>query len=163
MVKRPELRRCDRVVLAVASRLLPRERWTVFVVSPQTLLRWQRELVRRKWTYRRRPAGRPPLEIERREFGVAAGARESALGLRPDPGRAAQARRLGRCDPRSARSFGSMGLGPAPRRTGPSLGGVLARAGARRAGLRLLHRRDCRAADSVCAVLDRARLAGRPP
>src|SRR6266496_1021763 len=63
-VKRPELRRRDRVVLAAASGLLPRERWSVFVVSPQTLLRWQRELVRRKWTYRRRPAGRPPLDPE---------------------------------------------------------------------------------------------------
>jgi putative transposase len=55
-VKRPELRRRDRVVLAAASSLVPRERWSTFVVSPQTLLRWQRELVRRKWTYRRRPA-----------------------------------------------------------------------------------------------------------
>ena len=52
-VKRPELRRRDRVVLAAASGLLPRERWSAFLVSPQTLLRWQRELVRRKWTYRR--------------------------------------------------------------------------------------------------------------
>src|SRR6266545_2957855 len=67
-VKRPELRRRDRLVLAAASGLLPRERWSVFVVSPQTLLRWQRELVRRKWTYRRRPAGRPPLDPERREL-----------------------------------------------------------------------------------------------
>jgi hypothetical protein len=57
-VTRPELRRRDRVVLAAASGLLPRGRWSAFVVSPQTLLRWQRELVRRKWTYRRRPAGR---------------------------------------------------------------------------------------------------------
>jgi putative transposase len=39
-VRRPELRRRDRVVLAVVSGLLPRERWSVFVVSPQTLLRW---------------------------------------------------------------------------------------------------------------------------
>ncbi len=31
------------------------------MVSPQTVLRWQRELVRRKWTLRRCRAGRPPL------------------------------------------------------------------------------------------------------
>src|SRR6266540_2622734 len=80
-VKRPELRRRDRLVLAAASGLLPRERWSVFVVSPQTLLRWQRELVRRKWTYRRRPAGRPPLDPELREL-VLRLARERAL---PDP------------------------------------------------------------------------------
>ena len=48
------LRRLDRVVLAAASRAIPRDRWSLFVVRPQTLLRWHRELVRRKWTYRRR-------------------------------------------------------------------------------------------------------------
>jgi putative transposase len=48
-VKRPLLSRRDRVLLAAASRLLPRSRWGVFLVSPQTLLRWHRELVRRKW------------------------------------------------------------------------------------------------------------------
>src|SRR5712691_9973919 len=50
-VTRPRLRRRDRLLFAVAAGLLPRERWSVFVVSPQTLLRWQRELVRRKWTF----------------------------------------------------------------------------------------------------------------
>ena len=42
-VERPPLRR--RVLLSAASTLLPRERWSVFLVSPQTLLRWHRELV----------------------------------------------------------------------------------------------------------------------
>ena len=34
-VKRPPFHRRDRVVLAAASRLLPRDRWGVFVVSPK--------------------------------------------------------------------------------------------------------------------------------
>jgi hypothetical protein len=34
------------------------------MVTPQTLLRWHRELVRRKWAYRRRGAGRPSLDPE---------------------------------------------------------------------------------------------------
>jgi len=42
--KRPPLERCDRLLLAAASRLVPRDRWAVFLVSPQTLLRWHREL-----------------------------------------------------------------------------------------------------------------------
>jgi putative transposase len=36
-VERPMLRRRERVLLAAASTLLPRERWSVFLVSPQTL------------------------------------------------------------------------------------------------------------------------------
>jgi hypothetical protein len=45
---RPRFRRLDRVLIAAASRMLPRERWSSFLVTPQTLLRWHRELVRRK-------------------------------------------------------------------------------------------------------------------
>jgi putative transposase len=61
-VGRPRLRRRDRVFMAAISRVLPRARWSAFVVSPQTLLRWHRELVRRKWTLRRRSrGGRPPI------------------------------------------------------------------------------------------------------
>jgi hypothetical protein len=40
--------RFERPVLA---KLLPRERWAVFLVMPLTLLRWHRELVTRRWTY----------------------------------------------------------------------------------------------------------------
>lgn len=48
-------------LLAGASRALPRERWAAFMVTPATLLRWHRQLVRRKWTYRRNP--RPTLPV----------------------------------------------------------------------------------------------------
>jgi hypothetical protein len=41
-----------------------RERWTSFLVSPQTLLRWHRELVRRKWTFRHHHPGRPRIDPE---------------------------------------------------------------------------------------------------
>jgi putative transposase len=34
-------------LLAAASRVLPRQRWASFLVTPQTLLRWHRTLVRR--------------------------------------------------------------------------------------------------------------------
>ena len=64
---RPQLRTVDRVLLAAASRAIPRDRWVAFLVTPATLLRWHRELVRRKWTYRKtgRP-GRPPIDAELR-------------------------------------------------------------------------------------------------
>src|SRR5437762_1053751 len=42
-------RPADRALLAVLGRLLPRKRWGVFLVTPATVLRWQRQLPRRKW------------------------------------------------------------------------------------------------------------------
>ena len=54
---RPRLRTIDRVLLAAASRVIPRDRWVAFLVTPATFLRWHRELVRRKGTDRR--TGRP--------------------------------------------------------------------------------------------------------
>jgi putative transposase len=118
-VKHPELRRRDRVVWAAASGLLPRERWPVFLVSPQTLVRWQRELVRRKWTYRRRRAGRPPLERERRELVLRLARENPRWGCVRIQG---ELRKLGiRVGATTIRSIvRRSGLGPAPRRQGPS-------------------------------------------
>src|SRR6266487_1129342 len=60
-VKRPEFRPADRAVLAMLSSALPRRRWWILLVTPDTLLRWHRRLVTRKWTQPDRRAGRPPL------------------------------------------------------------------------------------------------------
>jgi putative transposase len=54
---RPKVRPVDRALLAVAARALPGDRWASFMVTPQTLLRWHRELVKRKWTYRSKRTG----------------------------------------------------------------------------------------------------------
>ncbi len=54
-VARPRYAPTDRLILATLARLLPRERWSAFLVTPATLLRWHRELVRRRWTYPRKP------------------------------------------------------------------------------------------------------------
>jgi putative transposase len=64
---RPKLTPTDRLLLAAASRLLPRSRWRSFVVTPTTLLRWHRRLVARRWTYPRQ-SGRPPIGSELREL-----------------------------------------------------------------------------------------------
>jgi putative transposase len=58
---RPQLRRQDRAFLAAASRLLPRASWRSFLVQPETLLRWHRELLARRWSYPKRSPGRPPI------------------------------------------------------------------------------------------------------
>jgi hypothetical protein len=49
------------MLLAAASRILPRARWKAFAVSPRTFLRWHQQLVRGKWTYPHRGAGRLPV------------------------------------------------------------------------------------------------------
>src|SRR3954464_3240492 len=50
-VARPRYTPQDRLVLAMLARLLPREGWAAFLVTPSTLLRWPGELVARRWTY----------------------------------------------------------------------------------------------------------------
>jgi transposase len=59
-VIRPNLLPPDRALLAGLGRLLDRRRRARFFVQPETLLRWHRDLVRRKWTQPHRP-GRPSI------------------------------------------------------------------------------------------------------
>jgi hypothetical protein len=68
--KRIAWRPGDRLVLTALSRCLPRADWLVFPVRLETLLRWHRELVRRKWALfgRRRGSGRPPLPVTPRDL-----------------------------------------------------------------------------------------------
>ena len=58
-VARPALRPADRALLAGLSGFLTRERRRRFFVRPETLLRWHRDLVRRRWTCSHERSGRP--------------------------------------------------------------------------------------------------------
>ena len=69
-VARPRLDERDRVFLATASRLLSGASRSSFFVGPQTLLGQYRRLVRRRWTYARRPPGRPAVSSELRAVVV---------------------------------------------------------------------------------------------
>jgi transposase InsO family protein len=95
-------------------------RWQSFPVSPQTLLRWHRELVRRKWTYRRRRrAGRPRIGGEAATLVLRLARENPRWGYRRIQGE------LRKLDVRlSATAIRSLllrhRLAPAPRRTGPS-------------------------------------------
>jgi len=116
----PKLRTMDRVLLAAASRVIPRERWAAFLVTPATLLRWHRELVRRKWTYGRsgRP-GRPPIDPEVRALILRLARENPRWGCVRMQG---ELRKLGiRVGATTIRSLlRTARLGPAPRRTGPT-------------------------------------------
>jgi len=61
-IPRPRLESTDRALLAAVSRVLPKSRWSCFLVKPDTLLRWHRRLVAGAWTYPHRQTGRPPLD-----------------------------------------------------------------------------------------------------
>jgi putative transposase len=67
---RPRLTRADRALLAALSRRLPRAARASFSFKPETLLRWHRQLIARRWTYSHRTPGRPPLERSLRELIV---------------------------------------------------------------------------------------------
>ena len=69
-VPRPRLQPADRVLLAAISRVLPRTRWSCFMVTPDTLVRWHRRLVAGAWTYPHRRPGRPPLDEQLQQLIV---------------------------------------------------------------------------------------------
>jgi transposase InsO family protein len=118
-VARPRYNPTDRMVLAALAKLLPRERWAAFLVTPATLLRWHRELIARRWTY-------PAVGRDRR------GLDEEIVALvvrlaRENP-RWGYLRIVGECRSIGVRVSATSvrrilrrhGLGPAPRRGGPT-------------------------------------------
>jgi hypothetical protein len=89
--RRPSLSPADRAFFAALTRVLPQPRRRGLIVTPQTLLRWHRELVTRKWTQPRRSPGRPAIDDRIRHL-VLRFAGEPRLGLPTDRRRVAEAR-----------------------------------------------------------------------
>ena len=79
-VTRPQLRPADRVVLAALSQALPRAR--SLLIQPDSLLRWHRELVRRRWNFPRRPPGRPPMVSQARQLVLRLAAENPGWGYK---------------------------------------------------------------------------------
>jgi transposase InsO family protein len=132
-VARPTYTPSDRLVLAVLARLLPRERWSAFLVTPGTLLRWHRDLVRRRWTYPHRQGRRRRLDPSVVNLVLRMAGENPRWGYQRIAGECAK---IGLTV--SATSIRTIlrrqRLGPAPRRSGPTwaqflraqAGGVLA-------------------------------------
>jgi putative transposase len=118
-VARPRFTWSDRAVIATLATLVPRQRWAAFLVTPETILRWHRALVRRRWTYPHRRPGRPALPQETVELIVHLARENPRWGYQRIVG---ELKKLG-----VAVSKGSIanvlrrhGLPPAPRREGPT-------------------------------------------
>ena len=113
---RPRLEPADRAMLAAISRLLPRARWSCFIVTPQTLLRWHRRMIAGAWTYPHHGHGRPPLDEHLQQLIVRLATENPRWGYQRIQG---ELLHLGvRVSATAIRTtLRRHGLGPAPRRT----------------------------------------------
>jgi putative transposase len=118
-VARPKLRGADRALLAAAACHLPRQLRAARLVTPRTLLRWHRALVRRKWRQQAGQRGRPPVPAEVRAVVLRMARENPRWGHRRIGGELAKLG-FGVSPSTVRRLLARAGLGPAPRRSGPS-------------------------------------------
>ena len=122
-VGRPTLRPSDRALLAGFSRLIPRAKLHRFFVQPETLLRWHRELVRRKWTFPK-PSGRPSIPAGTVQVVVRLARENPTWGYRRIHGELAALET--RLAPSSVWNILQRhGIDPSPMRKGPTWGEFL--------------------------------------
>ena len=118
-VGRPKLAMADRALLAAAAVHLPRPQRSMLLVTPRTLLRWHRALVRRKWRQPSGRVGRPPLSPEIQGLVLRLARENPRWGHRRICG---ELRKLGFVVSATSvrRLLSGAALEPAPRSGGPS-------------------------------------------
>jgi hypothetical protein len=118
-VARPRPSWPARAVLSALTRLLSRQHRHNRFVTPGTLLRWHRDLVRRHWTQPHRPPGRPSTAPELRRLIRRMAAENPTWGYRRIQG---ELTRLGYTMAPSTvwLVLQRAGIDPAPRRAGPT-------------------------------------------
>src|SRR5690349_12244887 len=133
----PRISWSDRAVIAGLARLLPARRRRGFLVTPATILRWHRNLVRRRWTTPPVRAGRPAIPAGVRALTVRLATENPTWGYRRVHGELA-----GLGYPIGASTVWKIlhaaGIDPATRRAGADLDAIPPRPGPRHPGLRLV-------------------------
>jgi hypothetical protein len=118
-VTRPKPSWADRALISALVRLLPKPRRIGLLFTPDTLLRWHADLVKRRWTYKRTTPGRPPTRPTIRALVLRLAAENPTWGYRRIAGElAGLGRKVGAST--VGRILHEAGADPAPRRSGPS-------------------------------------------
>jgi putative transposase len=116
---RPRISWTDRAVIAALARLLPACRRRGLLVTPATILRWHRHLLRRRWTTPHTRPGRPAIPTGVRALGRRLATENPTWGYRRVHGElAGLGYRIGAST--VWKILRIAGIDPAPRRAGPS-------------------------------------------
>ena len=116
---RPRITWTDRAVIAALARLLPARRRRGFLITPATILRWHRQLVRRRWTTPYTRPGRPAIPAGMRALTVRLATENPSWGYRRVHGEpAGLGFQIGASTVWTI--LNAAGVDPAPRRTGPT-------------------------------------------
>src|SRR6266487_2198041 len=116
-VARPHPSWPGRAALSALTQLLPKPRRSHRFVTPETLLRWHRQLLKRHWTKPHRPPGRPAIPTQLRQVILRLAAENPTWGYRRIQG---ELTRLGYAIAPSTvwLVLNRAGIDPAPRRAG---------------------------------------------
>lgn len=118
---RPRVSWADRVLIALLLGLIPRARHARMrlIVTPGTILRWRRDLLRRDWARKSKPKGRPATRRNIRALVLQMARENDGWGYRRITGELAG---LGvKVAPSTVWAIlKKTGIDPAPRRTGPA-------------------------------------------
>src|SRR3981081_1200731 len=123
-VVRPRLSWADGAAISALARILSTTRRRQLFVTPDTLLRWHADLVKRRWRFKRRRPGRPPTRPSIRRGVLRRASENPNWGYRRIAGElAGMGRQVGASTVWAI--LKRAGFDPCPRRSGPTWGEFL--------------------------------------